>query len=142
MSVPVGEREDGKFTLPVKAEYLARYTLEITKNENVFLPEYRERVTDLIVTHAMEAYLEIRDANDITVRVGTRYQERDWIERREHQKKAVMHCRRLLWLIDMAHRVFHLSSKRVKYWSTMVINVRNRAQSWMNSDEERYRPHN
>lgn len=34
MSVPAGEREEGKFTLPIKAEYLARYTLTITANEN------------------------------------------------------------------------------------------------------------
>lgn len=49
MSVPVGEREEGKFSLLIKAESLARYTIEITANEKVFLPEYRKQVTDDIV---------------------------------------------------------------------------------------------
>lgn len=35
MSVPVGEREEGKFSLLIKAESLARYTIEITANEKV-----------------------------------------------------------------------------------------------------------
>ena len=41
MSVTVDQREEGKFSRAVKAEFLASYTLEITANENVFVPEYR-----------------------------------------------------------------------------------------------------
>lgn len=138
MSVPVGERSEGKFSLAIKAESLARYTLEITSNENIFLPMYRERLTDEIVMHALGAYMEIRDANDVVVHTGSDKQYSEWMERYRHQKLALQHCRRLLWLIDIAHRVFHLSSKRVKYWGEMTINVRNRVQSWMQRDEERY----
>lgn len=138
MSVPVGERSEGKFSLAIKAESLVRYTLEITSNENVFLPMYRERLTDEIVMHALGAYMEIRDANDVVVHTGSNKQHSEWMERYQHQKLALQHCRRLLWLIDIAHRVFHLSSKRVKYWGEMTINVRNRVQSWMQRDEERY----
>ena len=51
MSVTVDKRDEGKFSLATKAEYLARYTIEITSNENVFFPEYRKQVTDDIVEH-------------------------------------------------------------------------------------------
>lgn len=138
MSVPVSERSEGKFSLAIKAESLARYTIEIASNENVFLPVYRERLTDEIVMHALEAYMEIRDANDTIVHVGSKDQHHEWMERRRHQEQALTHCRRLLWLIDIAHRVFHLSGKRVKYWGEMTINVRNRIQAWMQNDAERY----
>ena len=74
MSVPAGEREEGKFTLPIKAEYLARYTLTITANEKVFSPEYRRSVTDDIVETAKNIYLNIREANDTVVRMGTPFQ--------------------------------------------------------------------
>ena len=138
MSVPAGEREEGTFTLPIKAEYLARYTIEITSNENVFLPKYREKVTDIIVAYAIGAYMEIRDANDVTVHQNSPNKNREWMRRRAHQERAIDHCKHLLCMIDLAHRLFHLSGKRVKYWSELVINVRNRTQAWMNHDENRY----
>lgn len=47
MSVTVDQREEGRFSLAVKAEYLASYTMEITSNEKVFLPEYRCWIVNL-----------------------------------------------------------------------------------------------
>lgn len=138
MSVPAGEREEGKFTLPIKAEYLARYTLTITANEKVFSPEYRRSVTDDIVETAKNIYLNIREANDTVVRMGTPFQTEDFRRRNRLQQKALQECRRLLYLMDLAHRIFHLSSKRVKYWGTLTIEVRNRIQGWMDRDAQRY----
>ena len=138
MSVPEGEREDGKFTLPIKAEFLARYTIQITANESVFLPEYRKAITDDIIESAKNCYLSIRDANDVTVRVGTVYQRADWRDRNKHQKEALRNARRLIYLIDIAHRLFHLSSKRVRYWGNMTREVRNRIQGWIIDDTARY----
>jgi len=140
MSVPVGERDEGKFTLAVKAEYLARYTIEITANENVFLPEYRRAVTDDIISTAKNIYLGIREANDVTVRVGTVFHLEDFRERNRLQRKALRDCKRLLYLIDLAHRVFHLSTKRVKYWSQIVKNVKDRVYGWIDDDMKRFMP--
>lgn len=140
MSVPVGEREEGKFSLAVKAEYLARYTIEITANENVFLPEYRRQVTDDIISTAKNIYLGIREANDVTVRVGTPFQMKDYSDRNNLQREALRNCKRLLYLIDLAHRIFHLSSKRVKYWSQIVKNVKDRIHGWIDDDTNRFMP--
>lgn len=140
MSVSVGERDEGKFTLAVKVEYLARYTIEITANENVFLPEYRRAVTDDIISTAKNIYLGIREANDVTVRVGTVFHLEDFRERNRLQRKALRDCKRLLYLIDLAHRVFHLSTKRVKYWSQIVKNVKDRVHGWIDDDMKRFMP--
>lgn len=140
MSVTVDQREDGKFTLAVKAESLAKYTLEITANENVFLPEYRKQVTDDIVETAKNIYLGIREANDVTVRVGTCFHAKDFEERNRLQMKALRDCKRLLYLIDLAARIFHLSHKRVKFWATGVKNVKNRLYGWIEDDAERFMP--
>lgn len=140
MSVPVGEREEGKFSLAVKAEYLARYTIEITANENVFLPEYRRQVTDDIISTAKNIYLGIREANDVTVRVDTPFQMKDYRDRNNLQREALRNCKRLLYLIDLAHRIFHLSSKRVKYWSQIVKNVKDRIHGWIDDDTNRFMP--
>lgn len=140
MSVTVDQREEGKFSLAVKAEYLASYTMEITANENVFLPEYRKQLTDDIVETAKNIYLGIREANDVTVRMDTVFQMEDYMERNRLQRKALRDCKRLLYLIDLAHRRFHLTSKRVKYWGKLVKNIKDRVHGWIDDDTERYKP--
>lgn len=140
MSVTVNQRDEGKFSLAIKAEYLASYTMEITANENVFLPEYRKQLTDDIVETAKNIYLGIREANDISVRMNTEFQMEDYMERNRLQKKALRDCKRLLYLIDLAHRRFHLTSKRVKYWGKLVKNVKDRIYGWLDDDTERYKP--
>ena len=140
MSVTVDQREEGKFSLAVKAEFLASYTLEITANENVFVPEYRRGLTDDIVETAKNIYLGIREANDVTVRMGTRFQLKDYTDRNELQREALRNCKRLLYLIDLAHRRFHLSIKRVKYWGKLVKNVKDRIHGWIDDDTERFMP--
>lgn len=140
MSVTVDQREEGKFSLAVKAEFLASYTLEITANENVFVPEYRRGLTDDIIETAKNIYLGIREANDVTVRMGTRFQLKDYTDRNELQREALRNCKRLLYLIDLAHRRFHLSSKRVKYWGKLVKNVKDRIHGWIDDDTERFIP--
>lgn len=138
MSVPVGERDEGRFSLEISAEFMTRYTLVITANENVFLPEYRRQITDDIIATAKNIYLDIREANDIIVRVGTPFQRRDYFDRNRLQRQAFRECKRLLYLIDIAHRIFHLSGKRVKYWGSLIKNVKNRIYGWMDDDTKRY----
>ena len=140
MSVTVDKRDEGKFSLAVKAEYLARYTIEITSNENVFLPEYRKQVTDDIVETAKNIYLGIREANDVTVRMNTVFQMKDYTDRNQLQREVLRNCKRLLYLIDLAHRIFHLSSKRVRYWGKLVKNVKDRVHGWIDDDTLRYKP--
>ena len=140
MSVTVDKRDEGKFSLATKAEYLARYTIEITSNENVFFPEYRKQVTDDIVETAKNIYLGIREANDVTIRMGTAFQMKDYMDRNRLQMEVLRNCKRLLYLIDLAHRIFHLSSKRVKYWGKLVKNVKDRVYGWIDDDTLRYKP--
>ena len=140
MSVPVGERDETKFTLPLRAERLASYTLQITANEKVVLPEHRKGLTDDIVETAKNIYLGIREANDVTVRVDTIYQMGDFRDRNRIQQQALRNTKRLMYLIDLAHRDFHLSSKRVKYWGSMVREIRKRIEGWIADDQERYMP--
>lgn len=140
MSVPVGERDEGKFTLAVKAEYLASYTLEITANEKVFLPAYLEGLTKDIVETAKDIYFFIREANDVTVRIGTPFHLQDYADRNRLQRMALRRCKRLLYLIDLAHRRLHLSTKRVKYWSQITKNVKDRVSGWIDDDTKRFMP--
>lgn len=54
MSVPVGERRESRLEVFVQALDLVTYTLRITKNEKIFLPEYQRQVTDDIIETATD----------------------------------------------------------------------------------------
>lgn len=138
MSVPVGERSEGRFSLLVKAEFLTRYTILITANDKVFTPAYQKALTDDIIDTAKNIYLGLREANDISVRVGTEFQRMDYRDRNRLQREAFRNTKRLLYLIDLAHRIFHLSSRRVKYWAELVLEVKDRTYGWIESDNHRY----
>ena len=138
MSVPEGAREDNKFTLPVKAEELAEHTLRVTKNEKVFLPQYQREITDVLNQSAINAYLLIREANDVRVRKNGIVDQAKFRQRLMYQEQAIRYLRRMLPMIDLARRVFHLSTRKVKFWAQMVIDVRDRTKSWMEDDMRRY----
>lgn len=136
--MPVGERSEGRFSLLVKAEFLTRYTMLITANDKVFTPAYQKALTDDIIDTAKNIYLGLREANDISVRVGTEFQRMDYRDRNRLQREAFRNTKRLLYLIDLAHRIFHLSSRRVKYWAELVLEVKDRTYGWIESDNHRY----
>lgn len=133
MSVPVGERRESRLEVFVQALDLVTYTLRITKNEKIFLPEYQRQVTDDIIETAKSIYIDAWDANN--VRVTTKD---DWRARRELQLRAARECNRLLSLIGIAKSSFHLKNKRVKFWTGKVLKVRGMIRSWNESDSKRY----
>ena len=133
MSVPVGERRESRLEVFVQALDLVTYTLRITKNEKIFLPEYQRQVTDDIIETAKSIYIDAWDANN--VRVTTKD---DWRVRRELQLSAARECNRLLALIGIAKSSFHLKNKRIKFWTGKVLKVRGMIRSWNESDSKRY----
>lgn len=133
MAVPVGERKESKLEVFVQALDLVMYTLQITKNEKIFLPEYQRQVTDDIVETAKNIYIDAWDANNVRVKTGD-----DWRERRALQLRAARGCNRLLALVGIAKSAFHLKNKRIKYWTGKILQVRRMIRSWNESDNKRY----
>ena len=68
MSVPEGLRGTGKLKVVEDARYLSKYTITITANEKVFLPEYQRSLTDDINRIALAIFVEAFSANNITVK--------------------------------------------------------------------------
>ena len=134
MSVPVNQRTQGKLEVCVKAHDLCVYTLQITKNKNVFLPEYQDVLTNKIVQLAIDIHSEVWSANNVLVRSPETLKYR-----RRLQESAAIKCNVLLSMIDLAWSLFHLSGTRVRFWSKKVIDVRNLIRSWCSSDAERYK---
>lgn len=133
MSVPVNQRSHGKLEACVKAHDLCCYTLQITANKNVFAAQYQEALTDRIITAAIDIHTFCWNANNVLVK-----DSEDYRLRREYQERAAAECNILLSLIEIAKRIFHLTTKRVVYWSQRTIETRNLIRAWRDSDHKRY----
>lgn len=133
MSVQKDKRREGKLALAVLARNHAKYVIQITANDKVFKSQYKYSVTDGLVRLAKAIYRCIWTANNIRVN-----SKEDYDERREYQKKAALFCSSLLAEMEIAQSVFHLSGKRMRYWTGMVTEIKNKTQAWIQSDAKRY----
>ena len=133
MSVPVPSRSEGKLEVADRAKGLAAYTLQITKNQNVFDPAQNEGFIDEIRRLSIDIFSKVWEANNIYVKTRAEAEERQRL-----QRKARQDCNALLPMIEIAGKVFKLKKKRIKYWGGWVIEVRNKIQSWEDSDRLRY----
>ncbi len=135
MSVPVSRRNENQTlkTLLLTMD-LAYYTVKICCNENVFLPKYRNAVTDDLIRLAKDIYINCRTANGI--RVST---EEDLKLRCGYQLKAKADCDTLIAELDIAKRVFHLSGRRIVYWAGKTMECREYIMRWRESDIRRFK---
>lgn len=134
MSVPEGKRSQGRMEVFVKARQLATHTARICSNKNIFKPEIDEELICRLKSYAYDIYSESWEANKI--RAETNNVNRKM--RYEKQEKALLLCDRMLVHISIAKQVFHLKSKKVKYWTQLIIEVQKLLQAWKESDVKRY----
>lgn len=133
MAVVESERSQSKLETIVKALDLATYTIRITNNPKVFLPEYRSSLTDDIIRTAKDIYIDAWTANNVLVKTAD-----DWKVRKALQERAARNCNNLLALMGLAKSVFHLKSKRIKYWGEKTLEVRKYLRDWKEGDNKRY----
>ena len=134
MGPPQKDVSKNKLTVIIKAMQLAKYTLVITKNKNVFTPEYQEALTDKLIKTAISIYTKCWTANNIRVTGPDSKRERLSL-----QSQAVGRCVKLLALMDLAKSVFHLKSPKIKFWASQAVEVKTLVRSWHESDTKRYK---
>lgn len=134
MSVPVTKRSENKLEVALRANELCIYTLQITTNEKVFLPQYYNALTSKLQNFAMNIYNNVWQANNIRVT-----NKNEFNERRRLQTEAIKNCNSLLSFIGIAHKLFHLKGKRMEYWSGLIYNTRDLISKWRESDNKRYK---
>jgi hypothetical protein len=135
VSVPVSKRNENQ-TLKtlLLAMDLAYYTIKICCNENVFSPKYKNAVTDDLIRLAKDIYINLRTANGIKVETAE-----DLKLRAGYQLRAKADCDTLIAELDIAKRVFHLSSRRVVYWASKTMECREYIMKWRESDVKRFK---
>lgn len=136
MSVPKGQQTDGKLLVNELARDLAVYTIQITSNPKVFLPQFQTALTNELVRTATNIHKLAWTANNIMVRAPNGREQ--YALRRKNQEMAAAECNNLISLIDIAKPLFHLDTKRCRYWGKKTLEVRNKIRGWMESDAKRY----
>ena len=134
MSVPEPIRHKGRLEVHVKAQFLAYYTSKILGNKNAFDPEIDERLIARMKTCSEDIYIRAWQANKIRAETN----RIDRITRYNLQGEAILLCDELHACIGIAKPVFHLRTRKVKYWSGLITEVRKLLQSWKESDVKRY----
>lgn len=118
----------------IKAQALASYTARILANEKTFNPQIDREIIRRIKACAYDIYAKSWKANKI--RAETNKENRRM--RYGLQQESILLCDEMLAYIGIAKQVFHLRSKRIKYWSGMILDVQRLLQAWKESDADRY----
>jgi hypothetical protein len=133
MSVPQGQRSESKLEVFVKARELAAYTITICRNEKKFDPTF-DFFTHELTSGALGIARDVWSANNVKV-----VNEDDLRTRLALQERAARRCNDLLSDMQIAQRVFHLETRRIRHWGGMAADTRNLIRKWRESDASRYR---
>ena len=140
MAVNAGQRnvpdtlQNQQLQACTKAKELALHTLAICKNKNVFTEDYKNILTDDIVTTAKDIFIYAFYANDIHVADS----KARWTERCRCKEIAIAKCKKLKPLISLAKSAFHLRGKKVDHWIRMLFETKTLLESWHMKDVKRY----
>lgn len=134
MSVPTGKRTEGKLAVAMNAKNLVLYTLHITDNEKEFPIGQNKDFIPKIRSLATDIFSKVWASNNILVN-----NEETKKKRLQLQQDACIDCNTLLPMIEIACALYHQPSKRLKYWTSLVVEVRNQIRAWRESDMKRYK---
>ena len=135
MSVPVPNRGHGELEVNTKARALTVYTLKILENEKWF-PKSQIAFITKLQDCAIEIQALCWEANEIKVNGN----EQRYLRRIDLQDKAAEKCNRMTILIETAQPLFHLQTKRTRYWINLVVTLRNLIRGWRDKDVIRLKP--
>ena len=135
MSVPVPKRDSGELEVNTMARGLTVYTFQILAN-----PKWFPQSQAAFIGELQKCVLEIQslcwEANNVRV-------DGDWQRynfRISLQDRAASRCNRMMMLVETAKPLFHLESRRVRFWITKAKDLRAMIRGWREKDAERLMP--
>lgn len=131
MSVVVSKRGKSKFDPLLKSQKVAKHILIITANEKIFKMPHKALIQD--INHCAEdIFISAYMANNIYANNLEAYKQRIQLE-----TKAILDCKSLLALMDLAWQIFHLKSTKVQYVVKITNEAEKSLQAWRKSDKEK-----
>lgn len=133
MSVRVGDRTEGTLGVLNEIKVLATYTIQACKQEKVFPKCSRWIMAKPIVDECISALTCVRRANAVLVQT-----KMDFDYRRNNQVQAHSHLDAMLSLVDLAYSAFDIETRKVEYWTGLILKADDKLKAWIKSDKERY----
>ena len=128
------DRKPGKYDLLLAAKEMAGHTIRLTSNENHFPKRYRLTVANKIQDQAVFIVDCLIMAYEIYPNTLLELDRRIL-----YQKQARAACRSMLTLMDIAKEAFGIDAGSLRYWTSMVVDVRKHTTGWIKSDLERFK---
>ena len=133
MTVVKSRRGESELEVITKSRELAKYTIQICDNEKNFPKRHRWFTNNRIADVALDVCGFIYEANSTYVKFWS-----DYVIRRNNQIQALNSIERLLLNMTIAYELYHVESKRIDYWTGLVIEVQKLLRAWRDSDLKRY----
>lgn len=133
MSVRKYERKQGHLEVLTRANILAQYTLRICTNDKIFPKKARWMMSNRIVNEALDAFGCIKRANALPL-----FHK----ERSELQAEAKSHLECLLSYMDLAYDVYNIPTRKIAYWTELVVMTEDKLKHWVESDRKRKQEEN
>ncbi len=127
------ERSPKEMGVITKSKDLIEHTFKKTANTKYFPKKYRFSLAAKIENLAIDIYENLVRANECNLKDA-----REHIRRLECQQNAIVSCKLLNSMIDLASKIksTELTIKEVEYWSGLVIEVKRMAAAWRNNDKQ------
>lgn len=131
MSVVASKRGRSKFEPLLNCQKVAKHILLITQNEKIFKISHKALIED--INHCAEKiYINAYMANNIYAKGKENFEQRIKLE-----TQAILECKSLLALMDLAWQIFHLNSNKVEYVVKITKEAEKSLQAWRKSDKEK-----
>ena len=132
----VADWKETTLQVVIDAKRLYCHSVKIMGNENVFTPKNDFQNTTLIRIQEslLSVYTNVWDANRINVAKEPTLA----CERLELQRWAIVECKRLFSLFELAKPQFHIPARKYWNWMTMLVELGKKLSAWHKSDVERF----
>lgn len=133
MTVVKSRRGQSDLEVITKSRELAKYTIRICDNEKNFPKRHRWFTNNRLADVALDVCGYIYEANGTFVKTKS-----DYAIRRDNQVHALNKIERLLLNMTIAYELYNVDSKKIDYWTGLVIEVQKLLRAWRDSDYKRY----
>ena len=131
-----GDWKETTLQVVIDARKLYCHSVKIMGNEKVFKPsnDFRDVTLIKISDTLLDVYVKCFDANRINAVKNPELAK----TRLFMQQMAIVGCRRLLALFELAKPQFHIESRKFWNWMRMLVDFGKKLDAWHKSDMKRF----
>lgn len=125
------DRKESKFQPVLNAREVSIYSTRILGNEKRFAPNRSEYLLNKMQESSINIFMYAKVALDTDL-----YTHRE--KREKLQSLAYDECIKMLLYLEIAKPIFQIPSKRLRYWTSLLVKTKDGLKKWMAADRREY----